>query len=55
MDYKQLLKKYMTHVDSEEGVTFVGSINNSPYSDVVFTDKEKVILQDMNDDIFESQ
>lgn len=46
MDYEQLLQKYMTHVVSCEGITFVGLIDkDSP----AFTSEELEVLQRMTD------
>lgn len=45
-----LLKKYMTLVKAEEGITFVDSINN-PCSDIEFTEEEENILKSISKQI----
>lgn len=47
MDFEALLKKYMSHVLQEEGVTFVEHLGNDPWprSDVVFSVEEIAALK----------
>lgn len=50
MKYEELLKKYMRHVMDCEGISFVDHIG-SHYSDVQFTDEEKVALERAEDEV----
>ena len=45
-----LLKKYVEHVLSCEGVTFIDDLNRS-HSDVKFTDQEKQILENIDNEL----
>lgn len=49
MDYKELLKKYMTHIVEIEGVSFLDLSNN----DFSFTKEELEILEEIEKEIFE--
>lgn len=52
MDYKELLKKYMQHVQSCESITFVDHIG-SYRTEVDFTDAEKAELGRIEDELSE--
>ena len=50
IDYKELLKKYMLHIEWEDGSTFVRQLND-PHSDIKFTDKEKSELEKLSKEL----
>lgn len=51
IDYKSLLKKYITHVLESEGTDFLDHHINSCYSDVKFSKEEIGVLQKISDKI----
>lgn len=52
MDYEELLKKYMQHVQSCESITYVGHIGDY-CTEISFTDEEKAELERIEDEISE--
>ena len=60
MDFHELLKKYIRHVHTEEGTTFVSHIRRPGdvgFGDeawgVVFTDEERAELDALEDEVLE--
>lgn len=51
MDYEELLKKYMRHVQDCEGITFVQQIGDY-MSEQEFTEQEKAVLEKLDDEIY---
>lgn len=45
LDYKELLRKYIDHVSTEEGTDF---LHDGPNYDLTFTDEEWKELQDLS-------
>lgn len=45
MDYRELLRKYIEHVESCEGTTFLSEYYRGAPSDVEFTEEEWADLQ----------
>lgn len=52
MDYEELLKKYMQHVQSCESITYVDHIG-SCCTEIDFTEAEKAELERIEDEISE--
>lgn len=50
MDYRALLKKYMDHLNHEEGTTYVHTLE---FSDVPLTDEEMAALREIDDELTE--
>jgi hypothetical protein len=50
--YRDLLKKYMAHVDQEEGTTFVNCINDGWFSNVKITEEEKQVLLIIQEEVY---
>lgn len=50
VDYPQLLAKYISHVRREEGIDFLGKIDEDTgigfFSDIRFTDEERKALNE---------
>lgn len=40
IDYRDVLRRYISHVEQEEGIKFTPSCDNKPCSDIVFTPAE---------------
>lgn len=52
MDYKELLKKYIKHVDDCEGSMFLYE-HSLKYSEVKFTEEEKTVLKEIERELKE--
>jgi hypothetical protein len=53
IDYKDLLNRYIKHVEHCEGIDYVSHINHS-CSDITFKDNEKELLESFSENEYKS-